>query len=617
MLALFGCILWDDDWFPIDTTGGAGLANQVEMYYDFRAEAAAAAPSQPVLASDMATAVSYTTSDLDQYFSPTGAVPGSTHYQGAFFDPLIINFQTFVLDGFLNMMDPRWLAYANWELSIQTPPEPRFGNLLKGYSNGDGNTEGDPRTGLLATALNSVNPSVASNLMWAWQQSNTPTSLTEDAGVNSTIFIDPTIPAVMPQLSSINIPGYHSVERLGFDTPNHTVAWFINGGFYSLQGHRHFDDGQVSIYAHAAPLAIDFNADLYNPETPGRFMHDSIVYDSELPHAWSADKPLLTYASTLMNNPTNTEFGAFANSTTATGTFSFPTDGTVWTRVVRTMAFNPAYPIIYVTDNFSGPSATAGKTLTWNMMATGPVSTPAGPITPTPRFSSGCQNPAGALPSNGAVNNLGSGLQQFNFTGFPWPQHATGGINWDFFTLSNSTGQQFLIGNWGHGCNNLREMSEYQSANGSPFAEIQDILRIHGTGPFTSIILPYRKTETPIRTVTQQSCGIQIVQGSEITCFNPSAAQYSNGAKTILTVYDGSTQSAFGVTIGGGPQEIVIQSGQIVWTLSGVTAGTRSLTLPGTWYPNQPLSQSGSTFTYAFPGGQQTSPVTITFTPTP
>jgi hypothetical protein len=621
MLALFGCILWDDDWFPIDEVGGSGLANQTEQYYQFRAESVAAAPSQPVLAADMATAVSYTTNDFDQYFSPTGAVPGSTHYQAAFFDPLIINFQAFALNGFLNLTDPKWLAYANWELSIQTPPEPRFGNVLKGYSNGDGNTEGDPRTGLLATVLNSVDPSVASNLMWAWQQSN-DWSLTEDSSIDSTIFIDPTIPSVMPQLSSTNIPGYHSVERSGFGTPYHTVAWFINGGFYSLQGHRHSDDGQISIYAHAAPLAIDFNANLYYPETPGRFIHDSIVYDSELPNSWSADQPLLTYASTLMNNPTNTEFGAFANSTTASATFSFPSDGTVWTRMVRTMAFNPAYPIIYVTDNFSGPSATAGKTLTWNMMATGPVSTPAGPITPTSRFSSGCQTPAGALPSANDASGLApysmaTGLQQFNFTGFTWPKHATGGINWDFFTLSSSAGQQFLIGNWGHGCHPLREMNEYQAANGSPFAEIQDILRIHGPGPFTSIILPYRKTETPTRTVTQQSCGVQIVQGIEITCINPSAAQYSNGAKSILTVYDSSTQSAFGITIVGGPQEVVIQTGQIVWTLSGVEGGNRSLTLSGTWYPSQPVSQTGGTFSYSFPGGQQTAPVTITFTQTP
>jgi hypothetical protein len=248
------------------------------------------------------------------------------------------------------------------------------------------------------------------------------------------------------------------------------------------------------------------------------------------------------------------------------------------------------------------------------MMATGPVSTPAGAITPTLRFSSGCQSPAGALPSNGIVNTLGSGLQQFNFTGFTWPQHATGGINWDLFTLSSSAGQQFLIGNWGHGCHPTREMTEYQAANGAPFAEVQDILRIHGSGPFTSIILPYRKTEAPTRTVTQQSCGVQILQGSEITCFNASAAQYSNGTESILTVYDGSTQSAFGVTLAGGPQEVAIQSGQIIWTLSGVTAGTRSLTLPGTWTPNQLLQQSGSTFSYPFPGGPQTEPVQVIFT---
>ena len=87
--------------------------------------------------------------------------------------------------------------------------------------------------------------------------------------------IDPTIPAVAPHLGSINIPGYHSVGAACFGTPNETALWFINGGFYSTGGHRHADDGQVSIYAHSAPLAIDWNANLYYPQTPGRFMHNS------------------------------------------------------------------------------------------------------------------------------------------------------------------------------------------------------------------------------------------------------------------------------------------------------------------------------------------------------
>jgi hypothetical protein len=614
MLALFGCILWDDDWFPIDqqTGGGTGLTNQYEMYLQFRTLTAAAVPSQPFLAAHIATAVRYSTEDLNQHFNPTGAVEGSTHYQNTYFNPLILNYQALSLRGYLSMTDPKWTAVANWELSIQTPPDPRFGNTRKSYSNGDGATEGDQRTPLLATALKRTNPSLASNLMWAWQQSYDGASLAEDSGISPMAFIDPTIPAAMPRLGSINIPGYHSVERHGFGTPNETVAWFINGDFYSLQGHRHYDDGQVSIYAHAAPLAIDFNANLYYPEVPGRFMHDSIVYDSELKHPWNADNALLTDVATLMNNATNTEFGAFGNSTTATGAFTGGL-GTVWTRTVRMLAFNPSYPIIYVADSFVGPGAAAGKTLTWNMMAGGPVSTPSGWITPVSRFSAGCQNPAGALPSNGTVHTLGSGLQAFGFTGIPWPKHPTGGINWDLFLLSDSNTQQFFIGNWGHGCHPTRETNEYKAANGAPFAETQHILRIHGAGPFTTIILPYRKTEPPARGITQQSCGVQITQSNETTCFDSSAATYTNGTKHILTAYDNTPQSAFGVTVSGGPQEVVIQPDQIAWTLSGVTAGARNLTLPGGWMPDRPISQTAGTFSFTFPGGQQTAPVTIVF----
>ena len=256
-LALFGSIFWDDDWFPIDNNSGesVGLANQVQQYLEYRAQSVFSDPSQPFLSAQLSTAVSYSAADFAAYFSSTGAAAGSTHYQSAFFEPLILNYMNPVTQGYLSMSDPKWAAYANWELSIQTPPEPRFGNIRKGYSNGDGNTEADVRTGMLGTALYPANPSLAGNLMWAWQQSNSATHLTEDAQFVTTLaVIDPTIPAVAPQLSSINIPGYHSVERFNFGTPQETALWFINGGFYQLGGHRHFDDGQVSIYALSAPL---------------------------------------------------------------------------------------------------------------------------------------------------------------------------------------------------------------------------------------------------------------------------------------------------------------------------------------------------------------------------
>ena len=333
-------------------------------------------------------------------------------------------------------------------------------------------------------------------------------------------------------------------------------------------------------------------------------------------HSWSADQPSLSDASFLLNNATNTEFAAFPHSTTSSATFT-ENDGTVWTRTVRTLDFDATYPVIYVYDSFAGASATAGKTLTWNLMDTGAVSTPAGSIESIQRFSAGCQSPAGQLPSNGTIFGLNNGLQHFNFTGAPWAAHATGGINWDLYEIPSSGTAQFLIGNWGHGCQASREASEYQTANGAPFAEIQDILRVHDTGPFTTLILPYRKTETPTRTVTTQACGTQVVQGAETSCFNNSAATYTNGTTSILTVYDSSTQSAYGVSATGGPQEVAITATQITWTIGGEKAGARSLTLPVTWYPNQTVSVAGTTYTYNYPGGAQTAPFTVVFSTTP
>ena len=638
ILALFGSIFWDNDWFPIDnSTGeGDGLANQIQQYLQYRAQGVAAAPGQPFLSSMTTTAATYPANDFSAYFSATGAASGSTHYQSAFFEPLILNYMNFSLDGTTSingfqppMADPRWVAYANWELSIQTPPEPRFGGstnpqlglpLRKGYSNGDGNTEADVRTGMLGTALEPVNPTLAGNLMWAWQASNSPTWVTEDAQFVTTIAtIDPTIPAIRPQMGSINIPGYHSVERYNFGTANETALWFINGDFYSSQGHRHFDDGQVSIYAHAAPLAVDWNANLYYPSTSGRFSHNSIVYDAELPHLWSADNASVEDVQTLMVNATNTEFAAFANSTTSTATFALHSDGTVWTRTVRTMNFNPSYPIIYVTDSFSGLSAGTGKTMTWNLMAdpSHPVSTPAGSITPTQRFSAGCQSVPGQLPSNGTPSALSSGLNHFNFTGFNWPKHATQGVNWDLFILSGDATQQFMIGSWGHGCQSTRQAAEYQTANSAPFQEVQDILRVHDTGSFVTMILPYQKTQTPTRTVTQQSCGTQIIQGTETTCFNNSAATYSKPGMQILTAYDGSSHAASGLVVTGGPQEVVMENGQIAWTINGAQSGVRSITLPGVWYVDTAVSISASTYSYNYTGGLQAAPVTIRFAQVP
>ena len=62
---------------------------------------------------------------------------------------------------------------------------------------------------------------------------------------------------------------------------------------------------------------------------------------------------------------------------------------------------------------------------------------------------------------------------------------------------------------------------------------------------------------------------------------------------------------------------MVAASGQIQWTIGGERAGPCSLTLPGTRYPKPAVSVAGATYSYNYPGGAQTAPVTIVFSPTP
>jgi len=107
---------------------------------------------------------------------------------------------------------------------------------------------------------------------------------------------------------------------------------------------------------------------------------------------------------------------------------------------------------------------------------------------------------------------------------------------------------------------------------------------------------------------------VQIVQNSATTCFNESKAVYSNGLTGTLTVYDGSPQSAFGVSVSGGPQEVSVTARRIVWTISGVAAGTRTISLAGDWLPNQHVTHSRGGFSYSFAGGPQSAPVSIVFT---
>jgi hypothetical protein len=85
----------------------------------------------------------------------------------------------------------------------------------------------------------------------------------------------------------------------------------------------------------------------------------------------------------------------------------------------------------------------------------------------------------------------------------------------------------------------------------------------------------------------------------------------------ILTAYDGSTHAASGVVVSGGPQEVVMENGQITWAINGAQSGVRSITLPGVWYVDTAVTISGSAYSYNYSGGPQAAPVTIRFAQVP
>jgi hypothetical protein len=620
-LAVLASMEWDNDYIPLDNGAGFGLgtANQVVQMVQLRATFAALLPSHPLMTTKQAQARSTTLSQIASVTNQYGALEGSTWYHGAAHEPVVSNLLALRTIGqFLFADAPTLLSNTKADLAVLTPPEPRFGNIRKSKSDGDGNTAANARLAMDGTAFNGTDTTTAQHAMWGWNSTSSAAYTTEDVSVVPTfIQIDDSITQTNPALTSSAFPGGFSHHRHDWGTGNETALWFINGDFYN--DHRHCDQGQVSIYAHSAPLAIDWNANLYNPETAGCFAHNAVVFDADIGQSWSADSPPLT-AGGLTNSfvaSAQTDFSAFSMVTRSAAAFT-AADGTVWTRTVISAAPNASYPVISTKDSFSGARAINAKTLTWNLMASGAVVTPAGNITPNTRSAATCA--ADQLPSNGTVNNLGSGLQHWNFPGASWTAHATGGVNWDLYTLSSVTTQQFILGAWGHKCHNGRESFEFSTVNGRTFDEIQDILRVHDTGPFQTYILPYRKGETPTRTVTTQTCGLQVAQGGETSCLSDTQFTYTNGTANVLAAFDTGSHTAFSMTVSGGAIELVRNGTTVTAKISGITAGTRIIDLSGlggSWGADKPVGFIGTNiFTLYHPGGAQPGVYTVTFSAT-
>jgi len=420
---------------------------------------------------------------------------GSVHYVGAAAYPLLNTFQQLKMVGRYDAFarEDRLARFAEFYLNFLTPPEVRFGGLRKLVAIGDGSTEGTAMFGQLATGFAVVKPELSARLMGAWHSGGNVHCRFQGS---SYLKIDEEPPHKDPALGSATFPGWSTVLRSGWNTPNETAVWIVNGEDY--RDHRHRDNGNLVIYALGAPLSIDWGP-IYYPHVHGGFMHSLVLPESDAGHPWDRDHVPLDAGQRWLAVGQDT-FETDSNSAYVSSRYRLRSD-LGWSRSVRLIHAQSDLPIIAVHDEFSGPSADAWKILTFNLMAAGPVATSAGSVMPPERTHARTthrrSNPGHELPSAGPVLELPPGVNRLGFTGQDWKAHASGGIDFDLYVVGD-LGMQAHVGNWAHLWHPSTEEAQFRKANGSErFEERQHILRVRGRAAFTTVIVAWRKGDRP------------------------------------------------------------------------------------------------------------------------
>jgi len=290
--ALFAYLMWDDDFVPLHTghSLNLGTPNMPVMQVNSRNLFALLLARHPVMARRVDGVRQRTLADLDRTVNAHGAHIGSVHYVGAAMYPVLNSFLQLKMVGHYDAFAKadRLAKFAEFYMNFLTPPEPRFGGRRKIVCIGDGSTEGSMMYGWLATGFASARPELSRRLMGAWKAMDR----THGAFQGSSLLkIDEELPAADPALGDANFPGWCSVLRNGWGTPNESVLWLVNGNDY--YDHCHNDTGVAVIYALGSPLSVDWGP-IYYPRVSGAFHHSLALVESTLGHGWDKDSPPMT-----------------------------------------------------------------------------------------------------------------------------------------------------------------------------------------------------------------------------------------------------------------------------------------------------------------------------------
>lgn len=478
--ALYGYILWDDDFVPLFEHGqNLGTPNMPVQQISYRDLLVLMMPHHPALAPRLHGVRARAAELLNESVNEQGAALGSNHYLGASMGPVVNTMQQQKRmagpekDPFRTQA--RLSKFSEYLLHLLTPPEPRFGGRRKTVSFGDGSTEATELYGQLATGFRGVNDGLSERLMAAWRQQGAPHS---GFFGSSVLRINETLPGRSPMLGDADFPGALTVLRHGFGTPDETAAWLINGDFY--RDHYHCDFGAVMMYALGSPISVHWGS-LYEPRLPGAWMQNVVVPEAALNARWdSADVSI----DECFGNRRQTISGAGlkVNASTARTAARFENKGSFWHRRVWDYRSDLDAPVLRIRDEFTGTGAADPKIFSLTLMATGPVETAAGsrevPLSSAP-----------AKPPAGAPFALIPGVNRLGFKG-QW------GVDFDLFIVAEEP-QQVTVTGSRHFWHPTREADEYRQATGEKFEEAQYILRLRSTGAFDVVIVPYRRGRRP------------------------------------------------------------------------------------------------------------------------
>ena len=505
---LFGSILYDDDFVPLGNSDGINLGtpNMPVQQQNYRQMYALFLARHPLMQERARGVAGAAKGMLEQTVNEYGAHMGSLHYVGAANGPLLATFQQLQMAGIDDAFatNGRLAKFAEFYMQAMSPTEVRFGGKRLMVAIGDGCTEGTEEYGMMGTGFTKANPELSKRLMGAWRENG---KVHTGFHGSTLLKIDDGLPGESPNLTSAKFPGYFSVLRSGWGTPEENAVWCVNGNFYVDHGHN--DLGEVIAYLLGAPVSIDWGP-IYSPRVAGGVMHSGVIQEAAFGQAWDKDIASLDAGVGFSGHYGNHGVGeATAFDVYPTGRRMVSTiksglrnggkqeDITNWVRTVSLVTSDPELPLLFIRDTFSGKDAAAPKIFTLNLMAEAAVETPVGPQTPPVRMHPAAErptDPATQLPSAGKVFPLSPGVNRLGFTGQTWKGHPTEGIDWDVYLVPTEP-QQAHIGNWGN--QNSSSAGLFQAAQGRPYEERQHILRVRGTGPFTTVIVPWKKGKKP------------------------------------------------------------------------------------------------------------------------